>query len=103
MGRHERSTARSSRLAAWEARVVDLLTRVAAAVPDSDAAGALSELAGAVVGMFNAGARDAEVAAFLASAAPRVPGFGALSVERLNTLATELHLAAVTSSDASAT
>ena len=91
MGRSDQSSARADRLAAWHTRVAGLLAEAAGG------RAALTEYAGfaaTVVGMFDAGARDAEVATFLRRAVADMPGFDALSDASLSRLAAELHRAA---------
>jgi hypothetical protein len=89
MNRFDQVALRTARLAAWEARVAGLL---AAAAGAARSRGAYAELAAAVVGMFDAGARDAEVAVFLRAAG--LPELGAMPDDRLAALVAELHLAA---------
>ena len=91
MGELRSCDARTARLAAWQRRVEALLP---AAYPRA-AAAEVAEAGATVVGMFDAGARDAEVAAFLAAAQcradtpwpPRPPA-------ELSALAARLHRAA---------
>ena len=80
MGGVRGSDARVERLASWRARVAVLLAQ--ASPHEADTLGAT------VVGMFDAGARDAEVAVFLAPALPH------LAPPELAALAARLHRAA---------
>ena len=86
---------RAARLAEWEARIAERLVAAAGEQPDGSAPRPLyRDLAAAIVGMFDAGARDAEVAKFLRRAATDVPALGRLSDEQVASLAAELHRAA---------
>ena len=91
MGRSDQSSARTDRLAAWQTRVAGLL---AAAAGGRAVLTEYAGLAATVVGMFDAGARDAEVATFLRRAAADTPGLDALSDASVSKLAAELHRAA---------
>jgi hypothetical protein len=91
MGRSDQSSARVDRLAAWQTRVATL---VAAAAGGRVAPAEYAGLAATVVGMFDAGARDAEVTTFLRRVAADIPGLDALSDTSLSKLAAELHRAA---------
>ena len=92
MAQTDRSDARAARIAAWKVRAAALLATAAEA--DASAGARYVELAATLVGMFDAGARDAEVAAFLKRAAGDSSGLQHLSDDRLATLAAELHRAA---------
>ena len=92
MGPSDRSSARADTLAAWRTRVAALLA--AAAGAPATAAAEYAELAATVVGMFDAGARDEEVATLLSRVAADNPGLRALSSARRAALAAELHRAA---------
>ena len=91
MAQIDRSDARAARIAAWKVRAAALLATAAEA--DASAAARYAELAATLVGMFDAGARDSEVAAFLKRAAGDL-GLHRLSDDGLAPLAAELHRAA---------
>jgi hypothetical protein len=92
MAQSDRFDARAARVAAWKARAAAQLA--AAAEDGTSVAESYGELAATVVGMFDAGARDAEVATFLRRAVVSIPALRELSDTRLAGLAADLHRAA---------
>ena len=91
MGQLRGSDGRAERLAAWQRRVEAILRAAYPRAPEAEA----TALGATVVGMFDAGARDAEVAAFLGAAqchanTPWPP----LASPELAALAARLHRAA---------
>jgi len=91
MGRLRGSDARTERLSAWQGRVEAILREAYPRAPEGQAV----ELGATVVGMFDAGARDAEVAAFLGAAQCRADtAWPPLASPELAALAARLHRAA---------
>jgi hypothetical protein len=92
MTQSDRSDARAARVGAWKLRAAAVLA--AAVGDDASAVERYTDLAATVVGMFDAGARDAEVATFLKGDAVPFPGLRSLTDPRIDALAAELHRAA---------
>jgi hypothetical protein len=92
MPQSDRSDAITARITAWQSQAATVLA--IAAGDDHGAAEHYATLAATVVGMFDAGARDAEVRTFLTGAAVDFPGLRSLTGAQIAALAAELHRAA---------